>query len=786
MTDDRHFDQRDQKVLGPQTNVTGNLIYEPSPALPIPHQIPAPPPDFTGRKGELKDLLANFDKGATIKGLQGMGGIGKTALALVIAEKVKGRFPDGQIFIEMKGTSKNPLMPAEAMTQVIRAYHPTAQMPEDVSSLGGLYRSILSGKRTLLLLDNAANREQVEMLLPPTGCAMLITSRQKFTLPGLKARNMELLPPADSCDLLLSIANRIGDQADNLANLCGYLPIALRNAASLLAESIDVDVAEYAKKLKEAKTRLDLVDATFSLSYDLLPPNYQSQWSMLSVFPADFDRAGAAAVWEMDIEASTKALSDLAKWNLAEFDPAKKRYLLHDLARDFAASRLRPEAGRSVQQKHAEYYKNVLSKVDELYVKGGKEMAAGRDLFDREFMNIKAGQKWAVDMIRSDSNSEGIESALQLASDYASEGAYAIEMLLGPRERIRWLETALHAAKQLKNSKLECSHLCNLGIAYVQIHEVQRAIDILEQSVSMSQRIGNRSGELNSLGNLGSAYFENGEITKAIELFKQRLSIARKMGDRRSESKTLGNLGLAYCNLGNNLKAIEYLEQSLAISRKIGDQQCVGANLGNLGLVYHDMGDSHKAIEYFKQHLGLAKEIGDQSGEYNALCNLGNACLLLGETRRAIEYYEQYLTIAINIKDPWEAGYALNHLGNSHFILGEYQIAIEYGKRHLAIARMIGDQKIEGADLSNIGRAYSKLGETKNAIAHFEQQLSIACDIEDLDGKCDALFNLSLELYNIGQRAKAIESAKAALQLFEEIESPNAEQVRRVLAEWQK
>jgi hypothetical protein len=172
MTD---FDLRDQTVQGNQTIIreAHEVIVQPSlqsATTIIPQQIPPPPLDFTGRKVEIKDLLANFDRGATITGLQGMGGIGKTALALVLAENLKDRFPDGQIFIELKGTSKNPLTPAEAMAQVIGAYYPTAKIPEDLNNLGGLYRSVLSGKRALLLLDNAADRKQVEILLPPWLC----------------------------------------------------------------------------------------------------------------------------------------------------------------------------------------------------------------------------------------------------------------------------------------------------------------------------------------------------------------------------------------------------------------------------------------------------------------------------------------------------------------------------------------------------------------------------------------------------------------------------------------
>jgi tetratricopeptide (TPR) repeat protein len=448
-----------------------------------------------------------------------MGGIGKTALALVIAEKVKDRFPDGQIFIEMKGTSKNPLKPAETMANVIRAYLPTAQMPEDLSSLGGLYRSVLSGKHTLILLDNAANREQVEMLLPPTGCAMLITSRQKFTLPGLKAQNMELLPPPDSRDLLLSIANRIGDQADNLANLCGYLPIALRNAASLLAERIDVDVVEYAQKLKDANTRLDLVDATFSLSYELLPPNLQKQWSMLSVFPADFDRAGAAAVWEIDIDAGAKALSDLVKWSLLNFNPNGERYRLHDLARDFAGSRLEAASGAVAQQRHAKHYKNALSAFDELYMKGGSSVLAAMQLFDLEEANIMAGHAWAK------KNLEANSSAAELCRSYPDAGVYVLDLRLHPRQKISWLESGVEAARRLKDRAAEGAHLGNLGLAYAALGDAKKAIEFHEQALVIDREIGDRRGEGNALFNLSLSLDKLGQRTEAIDCARSALKI---------------------------------------------------------------------------------------------------------------------------------------------------------------------------------------------------------------------------------------------------------------------
>ena len=142
----------------------------------------------------------------------------------------------------------------------------------------GFINSVLSGKKTLILLDNAASREQVEPLLPPAGSALLITSRNKFVLPGLKEKDLDVLPLEDAKKLLLEIAGRIGEHAEELAKLCGCLPLALRNAASALAEKKNLNVADYVERLKDARKRLDLVEASFSLSYELLTPELQRLW----------------------------------------------------------------------------------------------------------------------------------------------------------------------------------------------------------------------------------------------------------------------------------------------------------------------------------------------------------------------------------------------------------------------------------------------------------------------------------------------------------------------------
>ena len=640
---------------GPVSQHFGDNItqfIQPQEKPPVP-RIQAPPRDFVGREDELVEILSSFERGATITGLRGMGGVGKTALALVLAERLKGRFPDGQLFLNMQGMSKSPLKPEDAMAHIIRSYRGVdAPLPVDLNGLGGLYHSVLSGKKALILLDNAASREQVEPLLPPAGSALLITSRNKFALAGLKEKDLAVLPLHDAKKLLLEITERIGEHAEEMAELCGYLPIALQNAAYALTEKKNLSVADYLERLKDARKRLELVDASFSLSYELLTPELQGLWSLLSVFPADFDLAGASAVWEHD--SAEDALGELVKWSLIDFLPSAigegGRYSLHDLAHVFADSRLEAERRKPAQLRHAKYYKNILSAVDELYVKGGRYTETGLDLFNLEWMNIKAGQEWAEDIIIS--KSVRTESALQLACDYPAEGAYAMEVLLNPRERIHWLETALLAAHQLKNSKMEGLHLGNLGIAYCQLGEVEKAINIFQQRLSISRKMGDVFGESNSIGNIGAAYAMIGETSKAIEFFKQHLSIARKNGDRRGESNDLGNLGLVYLDLGNSRLAIESFEKSLAINRSMGNRQGEGANLGNLGLAYDLMGNQLKAIEYYDQALKISREIGDLYGEGNHLGNKSISLEKLGQRAEAIELAKKALDIYEKIESP--------------------------------------------------------------------------------------------------------------------------------------
>jgi tetratricopeptide (TPR) repeat protein/transcriptional regulator with XRE-family HTH domain len=678
------------------TVVQGSQLQQPT-AL---HQLPPPPTNFIGRETELNSLLALARTGnLAISGLRGMGGIGKTAFAITLARQLAPQFPDAQFFLDLRGTSLAPLSPADALAHVLRSFAPIAKLPEDLPALTAHYRSLLQNKRTLLLMDNAADAAQVVPLIPPPGSLLLITSRQHFVLPGMHALDLNTLLPDEASILLLQICPRIAEHAPDLAKACDYLPLALRLAASSLAVRQSLSVETYLARLADAHTRLAVLDqyrtqtaeqigitASLQLSVDLLDPEHKTLWSQLAVFPSTFEAPAAAAVWAMEVtkknvEAAAEKLEDLRQYSLIEH--ADGRWHLHDLARDFArVGLLHPQ---DVALRHAAHYVDVLAAANMLYLKGNDGIAEGLACFDRERANIEAGQSWAAAHAGDNSQIAG------LVSRYPDVGVDVLDLRLHARQRLQWLEAALAAARFLKDHSAEGRHLGNLGIAYAALGETRKAIEFYEQRLVIAPAIGDRRGEGNALGNLGVAYKNLGEPRKAIEFYQQHLTIAREVGDRRGEVNALGNLGLAYANLGEPRKAIELYQQDLTIAREIGDRRGEGAVLGNLGLAYANLGEPRKAIEFQQQALVISREIGDRRGEGNALSNLGNAYANLGEPRKAIEFYHQHLVIAQEIGDRRGEGNASFYMAQAHDQLGQREQAIPLAQHASAIFRQIED-----------------------------------------------------------------------------------------------
>lgn len=750
---------------------------EPNAEIRSLHQLPQPPRDFTGRIKELEELTEKLASGG-VSSIHGLGGIGKTAMALKLADQLRSRYPDAQFFLDLKGTSSDPLPVAEALAHVIRAYHPTAKLPHAEAELLALYRSVLQGQRALLVMDNAGSAEQVEPLIPPTGSVLLITSRVHFSLPGLFARNLEALSPDDARAMLLQIAPQSNDYAEQIANLCGYLPLALQLAGRALAKFVNLTPADFVRRLQDEQGRLELIEASLNLSYELLSEELQLRWRWLAVFPDTFEETAAGAIWNEEEVHAQDILGELIATSMVEWNETTRRYGLHDLARLFAESRLESGERARIERLHATHYQTVLARAGDRYFEGGDTVKESMALLDVEWQNIRAGHAWA------EAAGERDDQAAKLCIAYPDVGAYVLHLWQYPWEQIRWLEAAVSAARRLRQRGSEGAALGNLGIAYADLGENRKAIECQEQYLAIAREVGDRRGEGVALGNLAIAYAALGETRKAIELHKQCLGVALEMEDLRGQGNALGNLGIAYGDLGHLKDAIEMHEQNLRIVREIGDRRGESNALGNLGIAYANLGEPKRAIEFYEKALVIAQEIGDRRAESSALGNLGLAYASLSETRRAIEFYEKAMRLVREIGDRRSEATALGNLGNAYADLGETKRAAEAFEKYLTLARQIADRRAEGNALGNLALTYTNRGETERAIELHQQRLIIARELGDRRGEGVTLLYSSLALDSLGKRTEAIANAEAALAILEQVEHPNSAQVRAQIEKW--
>ena len=505
---------------------------QPGPSPGTLYQAPERPRDFVGRQAKIKHLTRTLKPGATAA-IAGMGGIGKTELARLVAFHVAGRFRDGVLWANFE------LEDIEAIVDRWAGALDQPQLPgDDMPAKATAWRGLISSKELLLIFDNVQPRQHIEPLLPSFGRnAVLITTRNTDhpALRNVETVSLDQFTHAEAAELAEEVVGKSAVQhqasdASYLFQLLGYLPLAV-SIALYLARDCDFTLAylntqlEQAgaiKVLDSAENLRKSLHATFQTAWKNLPKDLKLTFRTLALFNTgpSFSTAALADTMALEHPEARARLRRLLGRSLLN-QAGEDRWTLHTLVREFAKSR--KPVDKATYARMARHYVKLVAVAETLFLQGGDGVLRGLKLFDYERAHIQAGQSWSA------SNAEGNQEAIRLCRDYPDAAPNCLNLRLHSQEWIAWLEASNEAACLLEDKEAQGRHLGNLGNAYSALGQVERAIEHYDQALAIAREIGDRRGEGHFLGNLGNAYSALGQVERARDYLQQALVIFQEI-----------------------------------------------------------------------------------------------------------------------------------------------------------------------------------------------------------------------------------------------------------------
>ncbi len=702
-------------------------------AAPVarPAQLPATVPDFTGRSAfvrELGDRLATAEGHVmAVSALAGIGGVGKTTLAVHVAHEARPHFPDGQLYVDLQGAGSRAAAPETVLGSFLRALGtPDSAIPDSLDDRAALYRSTLDGRRVLVLLDNARDAAQIRPLLPGTaGCAALVTSRIRMVdLAGAHLVDLDVMSPEEALQLFTRIVGEERVQSEREAALdvvaaCGFLPLAIRIAASRLAARRTWTVSVLAAKLADSRRRLDelqagdlAVKATFELGYGQLEPAQARAFRLLGLADGpDISLAAAAAVLDLPLWDTEDLLEALVDTSLLE-SAAPGRYRYHDLVRLYArACADRDEQPPSEKQA-------ALSRLLDFYLSTAARVYAIERPGDRLVDHLEPTRY------------EGLTF------------------------------TDRHTAQDWLYAEANCLLACVRQSASTP-ETLRRAVDLLWASLDLGESGAN------------SREFEaTGVVVR---------DAACAHGDARAEGRAFTVLAGVHHTAGRFEEADRDAELALPHAERAGDPvpACWSANARGIIALYQNR--FVEGEQYLTEAIKRFRGIGDEPGEASALCNLSRIHLATGRTSSAIALARQGTAIYDSM------GHALRG-ANGRYALGlaltqDNQLTAASGQLREALAVFADSRQRlwEGMTLFRLSEVDIADRRHAQAASNAEMALTVLRGIGGEWRRGNVLTVLGRALFGIGQRGRALVCWQEALDIFEELGAPEAHEVRALL-----
>jgi DNA-binding SARP family transcriptional activator/tetratricopeptide (TPR) repeat protein len=659
----------------------------------VPRQLPVAARHFAGRAGALTMLagLAAEAGGAdgasramVISVIEGTAGVGKTALAVHFAHQVAGDFPDGQLYVNLRGfdPAGPPMTPGEAIRIFLDALGVrAAQLPSSLEAQAGLYRSLLAGRRMLVLLDNARDAGQVRPLLPASpGCLVLVTSRSQLT--GLAAAEgamplaLDLLTAGEAQELL---AARLGGDrlaadpaaVQELIGLCARLPLALAIAAARAATQPALPVAGLAAELRDAGGRLDALDvgdaaasvrAVFSWSYQQLDAAAARMFRLLGLHPGPGIGAPAAAsLAGLPPRQARAALAALTRAHLLA-EQAPGRFTFHDLLRAYAAERAQADEGdagrHAAVRRMLDHYLHTACPAALLIHPTSRTVSPPPpqpDVAPQRLADIGQAQAWfeAERQVLMGVATQALEAGFYT---HAWQIAWALGRfldLLGhwddwvAAERI-----ALTATERLGDRAAQAFAHWQFGYARARLGDPEDAHAHLEQALSTYTELGDRAGTANVHISLGVTLEQQGRDADALGHTRQALELFTAEGDRAGEALALNGIGWLHIKLGDYRQALASCGQALELFQELGYPRLEADIWDSLGYARHHLGDHAASAACYQRALGLYREIGDRWAQAETLGHIGDTRYAAGQPDEARVAWEEALAILDHLRHP--------------------------------------------------------------------------------------------------------------------------------------
>jgi tetratricopeptide (TPR) repeat protein/transcriptional regulator with XRE-family HTH domain len=764
---------------------------------------------FTGRESELRRLIGAasevVEAGGTvgIYAVGGMAGIGKTTFAVHAAHLLADRFPDGQIFLPLHGHTpgQQPVDSAEALASLLQTAGVAAQqVPHGLEARARLWRDYLSGKRMLIVLDDAARSDQVRPLLPGTaGSLVMITSRRHLTaLEDAQAVSLDTLLPADAAELFVRLA-RSGLNPDDPAvaeiiRLSGYLPLAVGMLARQLHHHPGWTAADLAADLATTRDRLELmtaedvsVTAAFDLSYQDLDGDLQQTFRRLGLHPGtDFDVWAVAALTDRDLAATRRHLEALYDQHLL-IEPSHDRYRMHDLIREHARTLAAADSGtdrQSAADRLLDYYAHMSRSANQYLTRWNLDRDSATTLRKPEHVRQLRGWEDAAEWMNAEMHNlyAGVEYASSNGRpDIAIAISTAVHGFL--RRYAKFDQAIMFQNVALKTARGACDQIAE-ACALTELGDTQRlsgnylaAVETIRRAVELYDSRGERRGEANALNELAAAHYLSDNYRAATDELNRALHLYRDLGDQLGEAHTLNHLGAMHLMIADYPTAEASQTQALRLYRQLGYLLGEANATSELGLVQYLTGDYSAATASLSRGLELARALGYQTGEADTLITLGAVHLAVEDWAEAIASLSSALTRSKDLGyRPGEAA-ALYYLAIAQYATENHGAVAQNLARVLQMYRDLGDRVGEARTLNAIGET----SPTADAETFHMQALDVATEMGSPIEQARAREGIGRYRLQQGQPGQAAESLLQALAIYDRIGSPRAAQVEVTL-----